>query len=205
MLVSRNVPALVIACSCVPQALLPKQLPLNQVLYVCYHSSLPLKHLWLLLALESAPGSPRPTSPVPTKTEEVSNLKTMPKGLSTSLPDLDSETWIEVKKRPRPSPARPKVCSNVDYWGGGLLVVFSGAVTLSEQQVSDHVRSVRHERCPHLLCGCSSSDRDINKVFSPVRQLLAVIKKHRARAGSPSSRPVFCVLFVLHHHCSFYP
>ncbi|XP_009068387.1 PREDICTED: la-related protein 1, partial [Acanthisitta chloris] len=57
---------------------------------------------------ESAPGSPRPASPVPTKTEEVSNLKTMPKGLSTSLPDLDSETWIEVKKRPRPSPARPK-------------------------------------------------------------------------------------------------
>ncbi|RMB96681.1 hypothetical protein DUI87_26746 [Hirundo rustica rustica] len=57
---------------------------------------------------ESAPGSPRAASPVPTKTEEVSNLKTMPKGLSTSLPDLDSETWIEVKKRPRPSPARPK-------------------------------------------------------------------------------------------------
>ncbi|PKU38357.1 hypothetical protein llap_11339 [Limosa lapponica baueri] len=57
---------------------------------------------------ESAPGSPRAASPVPTKTEEVSNLKTMPKGLSASLPDLDSETWIEVKKRPRPSPARPK-------------------------------------------------------------------------------------------------
>ncbi|EMP37058.1 La-related protein 1 [Chelonia mydas] len=48
------------------------------------------------------------SGPVPTKTEEVSNLKTMPKGLSASLPDLDSETWIEVKKRPRPSPARPK-------------------------------------------------------------------------------------------------
>uniref|UniRef100_A0A8C3FB17 La ribonucleoprotein 1, translational regulator n=1 Tax=Chrysemys picta bellii TaxID=8478 RepID=A0A8C3FB17_CHRPI len=57
---------------------------------------------------ESAPGSPRSASPVATKTEEVSNLKTMPKGLSASLPDLDSETWIEVKKRPRPSPARPK-------------------------------------------------------------------------------------------------
>nr|XP_032627527.1 la-related protein 1 isoform X1 [Chelonoidis abingdonii] len=57
---------------------------------------------------ESAPGSPRSASPVATKTEEISNLKTMPKGLSASLPDLDSETWIEVKKRPRPSPARPK-------------------------------------------------------------------------------------------------
>lgn len=40
---------------------------------------------------------------------DVSNLKTMPKGLSASLPDLESESWIEVKKRPRPSPARPKV------------------------------------------------------------------------------------------------
>uniref|UniRef100_A0A8C2RG83 HTH La-type RNA-binding domain-containing protein n=1 Tax=Capra hircus TaxID=9925 RepID=A0A8C2RG83_CAPHI len=57
---------------------------------------------------ESAPGSPRAVTPVPTKTEEVSNLKTLPKGLSASLPDLDSETWIEVKKRPRPSPARSK-------------------------------------------------------------------------------------------------
>lgn len=58
---------------------------------------------------ESAPGSPRAVTPVPTKTEEVSNLKTLPKGLSASLPDLDSENWIEVKKRPRPSPARLKV------------------------------------------------------------------------------------------------
>ncbi|KAJ3589232.1 hypothetical protein NHX12_010078 [Muraenolepis orangiensis] len=39
---------------------------------------------------------------------DISNLKTMPKGLSASLPDLDSESWIEVKKRPRPSPVRPK-------------------------------------------------------------------------------------------------
>lgn len=58
---------------------------------------------------ESAPGSPRAVTPVPAKTEEVSNLKTLPKGLSASLPELDSENWIEVKKRPRPSPARPKV------------------------------------------------------------------------------------------------
>lgn len=68
--------------------------------------------IYLLLkyhVTESAPGSPRSASPVPTKTEEVSNLKTMPKGLSASLPDLDSEAWIEVKKRPRPSPIRPKV------------------------------------------------------------------------------------------------
>lgn len=58
---------------------------------------------------ESVPGSRHAVTPVPTKTEEVSNLETLPKGLSASLPDLDSESWIEVKKRPRPSPARPKV------------------------------------------------------------------------------------------------
>ncbi|KAK7925718.1 hypothetical protein WMY93_008028 [Mugilogobius chulae] len=58
-------------------------------------------------------GSPRASTPVQkTKHDsELSNLKTMPKGLSASLPDLDSESWIEVKKRPRPSPARPKTHS----------------------------------------------------------------------------------------------
>lgn len=58
-----------------------------------------------------AAGSPVVSTPIKQKTKtdsEVSNLKTMPKGLSASLPDLDSESWIEVKKRPRPSPARPK-------------------------------------------------------------------------------------------------
>uniref|UniRef100_A0AAQ5YWL2 HTH La-type RNA-binding domain-containing protein n=1 Tax=Amphiprion ocellaris TaxID=80972 RepID=A0AAQ5YWL2_AMPOC len=63
-------------------------------------------------ATEEPRGSPRASTPVQhqTKTEsDISNLKTMPKGLSASLPDLDSESWIEVKKRPRPSPARPKV------------------------------------------------------------------------------------------------
>uniref|UniRef100_A0A8D0D623 La ribonucleoprotein 1, translational regulator n=1 Tax=Sander lucioperca TaxID=283035 RepID=A0A8D0D623_SANLU len=61
---------------------------------------------------EEPRGSPRASTPVKQhgKTElDTSNLKTMPKGLSASLPDLDSECWIEVKKRPRPSPARPKL------------------------------------------------------------------------------------------------
>lgn len=65
----------------------------------------------------STAGSSRSSTPVQphTKTEpDISNLKTMPKGLSASLPDLDSESWIEVKKRPRPSPARPKVRSAND-------------------------------------------------------------------------------------------
>nr|XP_042715974.1 la-related protein 1B isoform X2 [Chrysemys picta bellii] len=55
---------------------------------------------------ESAPSSPRMGSPK--KSTETSNLQTMSKGLSTSLPDLDSEPWIEVKKRHRPSPVKLK-------------------------------------------------------------------------------------------------
>ncbi|XP_077135239.1 la-related protein 1B isoform X2 [Ranitomeya variabilis] len=44
--------------------------------------------------------------------KEPSNLQTMPKGLSASLPELDSEPWIEVKRRQRTSPLKPKVeCS----------------------------------------------------------------------------------------------
>lgn len=65
----------------------------------------------LNVMVSSHAGSPVVSTPMKQKTKtdsEVSNLKTMPKGLSASLPDLDSESWIEVKKRPRPSPARPK-------------------------------------------------------------------------------------------------
>ncbi|XP_027755348.1 la-related protein 1B isoform X6 [Empidonax traillii] len=51
---------------------------------------------------ESAPSSPRVGSPLsPKENTETSNFQTMSKGLSTSLPDLDSEPWIEVKKRHR--------------------------------------------------------------------------------------------------------
>uniref|UniRef100_A0A671Y711 La ribonucleoprotein 1, translational regulator n=1 Tax=Sparus aurata TaxID=8175 RepID=A0A671Y711_SPAAU len=66
---------------------------------------------------EEPRGSPRASTPVKHKTKtdsDISNLKTMPKGLSASLPDLDSESWIEVKKRPRPSPARPKVSEGAE-------------------------------------------------------------------------------------------
>ncbi|XP_077876807.1 la-related protein 1B isoform X5 [Ictidomys tridecemlineatus] len=49
---------------------------------------------------ESAPNSPRIGSPLnPKKNTETSHLQAMSKGLSTSLPDLDSEPWVEVKKR----------------------------------------------------------------------------------------------------------
>ncbi|KFW81970.1 La-related protein 1B, partial [Manacus vitellinus] len=58
---------------------------------------------------ESAPSSPRMGSPLsPEENTETSNFQTMSKGLSTSLPDLDSEPWIEVKKRHRASTVKLK-------------------------------------------------------------------------------------------------
>ncbi|XP_036169135.1 la-related protein 1B isoform X9 [Myotis myotis] len=56
---------------------------------------------------ESAPNSPRIGSPLNTKkSTETSNLQAMTRVLSTSLPDLDSESWIEEKKRHRSSPMK---------------------------------------------------------------------------------------------------
>ncbi|XP_041133359.1 la-related protein 1B-like isoform X3 [Polyodon spathula] len=63
-------------------------------------------------ATESAPSSPRASTISPKKNLEPSNLQTMSKGLSTSLPDLESEPWVEVKKRHRPSPAKLKDIDN---------------------------------------------------------------------------------------------
>ncbi|KAF3818642.1 hypothetical protein GH733_012059, partial [Mirounga leonina] len=63
---------------------------------------------------ESAPNSPRTGSPLnPKKNTETSNLQAMSRGLSTSLPDLDSEPWVEVKKRHRPSPVKLKESSSL--------------------------------------------------------------------------------------------
>ncbi|XP_069834692.1 la-related protein 1B [Dendropsophus ebraccatus] len=57
----------------------------------------------------SAPNSPRKENPLfHHARNEPSNLQTMSKGLSASLPELDSEPWIEVKRRQRPSQVKPK-------------------------------------------------------------------------------------------------
>ncbi|MGH0136812.1 UNVERIFIED_CONTAM: hypothetical protein FKN15_013329 [Acipenser sinensis] len=68
---------------------------------------------------ESAPSSPRASIISPKKNQEPNNLQTMSKGLSTSLPDLESEPWVEVKKRHRPSPVKPKDVDN-DLLSSGL-------------------------------------------------------------------------------------
>ncbi|XP_075859717.1 la-related protein 1B-like [Microcebus murinus] len=58
---------------------------------------------------ESAPNSPRIGSPLsPKKNSETSNLQVMSRGLSTSLPDLDLEPWIELKKRHHLAPVKLK-------------------------------------------------------------------------------------------------
>ncbi|XP_071975494.1 la-related protein 1B isoform X1 [Engystomops pustulosus] len=58
----------------------------------------------------SAPNSPRKGSPLfQNARNEPSNLQTMSKGLSASLPELDSEPWIEVKRRNKASSVKPKV------------------------------------------------------------------------------------------------
>ncbi|KAM9579905.1 la-related protein 1B isoform 3-T3 [Guaruba guarouba] len=58
---------------------------------------------------ESAPNSPRMGSLLsPKENTKMSNFQAMSKGLSTSLPDLDSEPWIEVKKRHRTSTVKLK-------------------------------------------------------------------------------------------------
>ncbi|KAK2508408.1 hypothetical protein MC885_006380, partial [Smutsia gigantea] len=58
---------------------------------------------------ESAPNSPRIGSPLsPKKNSETTNLQAMSRGLSISFPGLDSEPWIEVKKRHRRSPVKLK-------------------------------------------------------------------------------------------------
>ncbi|XP_066089402.1 la-related protein 1B isoform X4 [Saccopteryx bilineata] len=51
---------------------------------------------------ESAPNSPRIGSPLNPKKNTETNLQAMSRVLSTSLPDLDSEPWVAVKKRHHP-------------------------------------------------------------------------------------------------------
>ncbi|KAM4809128.1 la-related protein 1B isoform 2-T2 [Rhinophrynus dorsalis] len=57
---------------------------------------------------ESAPNSPRKGSLLQNRSKEPNNLQTMPRALSTSMPELDSEPWIEVKRRHRVPPVKPK-------------------------------------------------------------------------------------------------
>uniref|UniRef100_A0A4W3H6Y0 La ribonucleoprotein 1, translational regulator n=1 Tax=Callorhinchus milii TaxID=7868 RepID=A0A4W3H6Y0_CALMI len=141
---------------------------------------------------ESAPGSPRAGSAANSKTDEPSNLKTMPKGLSTSLPDLDSDTWIEVKKRHRPSLAKPKE----------LKSPITGKVVLEEQEEQEELDFMFDEEMEQMDgrknmftdwsdedSDCEIDDRDVNKILI-VTQTPPYLRKHPGgdRTGNHVSR-----------------
>uniref|UniRef100_A0A673XE87 La ribonucleoprotein 1, translational regulator n=1 Tax=Salmo trutta TaxID=8032 RepID=A0A673XE87_SALTR len=154
---------------------------------------------------ESAPGSPRSSTPTrgmtrasmqPKMEQDVSNLKSMPKGLSASLPDLDSESWIEVKKRPKPSPARTKVSR------AGLSLVPSAASAKEEQDEPEELDFMFDEEMEQMDgrrntftdwsdedSDCEIADNDVNKILI-VTQTPPYLRKHPGgdRTGHHTSR-----------------
>ncbi|XP_078737215.1 la-related protein 1 [Lampetra fluviatilis] len=98
---------------------------------------------------ESAPSSPR-ASPVrggPSGAGDVGGpLCPLSRGLSTSLPDLDSEPWIEVKKKHRPSPARER--ANGDG-GSGSRTSPEGTSPRSREHQSSHSRKQQQQNDHH--------------------------------------------------------
>uniref|UniRef100_A0A8C7DDC8 La ribonucleoprotein 1, translational regulator n=1 Tax=Oncorhynchus kisutch TaxID=8019 RepID=A0A8C7DDC8_ONCKI len=158
---------------------------------------------------ESAPGSPRSSTPTrgmtrasmqPKMEQDVSNLKSMPKGLSASLPDLDSESWIEVKKRPKPSPARTKkedALSPVPK--AGLSLVPSTASAKDEPEELDFMFDEEMEQMDGRRntftdwsdedSDCEIADNDVNKILI-VTQTPPYLRKHPGgdRTGHHTSR-----------------
>ncbi|XP_051533905.1 la-related protein 1-like isoform X5 [Myxocyprinus asiaticus] len=158
-------------------------------------------------------GSPRASTPVQPKPEEVSNLKSMPKGLSASLPDLDSESWIEVKKRPRPSPARPKlsVCEasvalmlkrSLQKAEEAHTPVRSSLVSAEDQEEPEELDFMFDEEMEQIDgrrntftdwsdedSDCEIDDRDVNKILI-VTQTPPYLRKHPGgdRTGNHTSR-----------------
>uniref|UniRef100_A0A8C1YGA7 La ribonucleoprotein 1, translational regulator n=1 Tax=Cyprinus carpio TaxID=7962 RepID=A0A8C1YGA7_CYPCA len=143
--------------------------------------------------VENQTGSPRASAPVRPKTGDVSNLKLMPKGLSASLPDLDSESWIEVKKRPRPSPARPKESRTP---------VQTGPSAGEEQDEPEELDFMFDEEMEQIDgrrntftdwsdedSDCEIDDRDVNKILI-VTQTPPYLRKHPGgdRTGNHTSR-----------------
>uniref|UniRef100_A0A8C2PQZ3 La ribonucleoprotein 1, translational regulator n=1 Tax=Cyprinus carpio TaxID=7962 RepID=A0A8C2PQZ3_CYPCA len=134
--------------------------------------------------VEKQTGSPRASAPVQSRTDDVSNLKLMPKGLSASLPDLDSESWIEVKKRPRPSPARPKVQTHKEQDEPEELDFMFD----EEMEQIDGRRNTFTDWSDEDS-DCEIDDRDVNKILI-VTQTPPYLRKHPGgdRTGNHTSR-----------------
>ncbi|XP_032002805.1 la-related protein 1B isoform X3 [Hylobates moloch] len=144
---------------------------------------------------ESAPNSPRIGSPLsPKKNSETSILQAMSRGLSTSLPDLDSEPWIEVKKRHQPAPV--KLRESVSVPEGSLNQLCSSEEP--EQEELDFLFDEEIEQIgrKNTFTDWSDNDsdyeiddQDLNKILI-VTQTPPYVKKHPGgdRTGTHTSR-----------------
>uniref|UniRef100_A0A3Q2R0W0 La ribonucleoprotein 1, translational regulator n=1 Tax=Fundulus heteroclitus TaxID=8078 RepID=A0A3Q2R0W0_FUNHE len=114
---------------------------------------------------------------------DMSNLKTMPKGLSASLPDLDSESWIEVKKRTcKSSVSCPHSCSEPDE-PEELDFMFD-----EEMEQMDGRRNTFTDWSDEETDG-ELDDHDVNKILI-VTQTPPYLRKHPGgdRTGHHTSR-----------------
>ncbi|KAJ7423853.1 La-related protein 1B [Willisornis vidua] len=132
---------------------------------------------------ESAPSSPRMGSPLsPKENTETSNFQTVSIGLSTSLPDLDSEPWIEVKKRHRASTVRLKETVHISDQHQPPLP--------PEEQEQEELEFLFDEEMEQIQgqknkitdwsdsdSDCEIDDQDINKILI-VTQTPPYVKKH---------------------------
>ncbi|TRY58106.1 hypothetical protein DNTS_027566 [Danionella cerebrum] len=141
--------------------------------------------------------------------EEVSNLKLMAKGLSASLPDLDSESWIEVKKRPRRTedthapPLQVPTPSSSSAGGGGVSMEAFEPEEL-DFMFDEELAQIdgRRNTFTHRSdddddeSGGEIDDRDVNKILivtqtpPPPPHTHAYTRKHPGgdRTGSHTSR-----------------
>uniref|UniRef100_A0A8C5VWL6 HTH La-type RNA-binding domain-containing protein n=1 Tax=Microcebus murinus TaxID=30608 RepID=A0A8C5VWL6_MICMU len=126
---------------------------------------------------ESAPNSPRIGSPLsPKKNSETSNLQVMSRGLSTSLPDLDLEPWIELKKRHHLAPVKlkesvpvPKInCSSEEPEQEELDFLFDEEMEQIEGQKNIFTDWSDNDSNYEI------DDQDLNKIFL----LLPRLEKH---------------------------
>ncbi|XP_023598917.1 la-related protein 1B isoform X2 [Trichechus manatus latirostris] len=143
---------------------------------------------------ESAPNSPRIGSPLGLrKSTETSNLQAVSRGLSTSLPDLDSEPWIEVKKRHRPSPVKLKESMSVPDEA-------SNQLHPSEEQeqeeldflFDEEIEQIEGRKNPFTAWSDNDSDyeiddQDLNKILI-VTQTPPYMRKHPGGDGTGNYR-----------------
>ncbi|KAG8453892.1 hypothetical protein GDO86_000496 [Hymenochirus boettgeri] len=142
----------------------------------------------------SVPNSPRKGSFFFPDGSNISNLQTMAKVLSSSMPELDSEPWIEVKRRRRTSPAKPKEVE--------ILTPIKKETQSSNEPEQEELDFMFDEELQHMQGRKNNftnwsdedsdyeiDDKDLNKIII-VTQTPPHLKKHPAgdRTGNHVSR-----------------